>query len=159
VLAKRIAVHRETPGPLAPPLQRTDDALGTCRARVLLAEDDPALRELMAGALRRDGYEVLEASDGTELLDRLEAIVTTVGRGPDAVAVIISDIRMPGLTGLDLLAALRCAEWTTPVILITAFGDEETHREARELGARAVLDKPFPLEQLRAAVQEAVPRC
>jgi len=64
---------------------------------------------------------------------------------------------MPGLTGLDVLAILRCANRTTPVILITAFGDEATHAEGRELGAVAVLDKPFNVQELRTAVVGAMP--
>ena len=64
---------------------------------------------------------------------------------------------MPGLTGLDVLAILRCANWATPVILITAFGDEATHAEGRELGAVAVFDKPFNVDALRATVLETIP--
>ena len=64
---------------------------------------------------------------------------------------------MPGLGGLDVLAILRCADWNTPVILITAFGDEATHAEGRDLGALAVFDKPFGVDLLRSAVREAMP--
>ena len=79
------------------------------------------------------------------------------GCGQSIFDIVISDVRMPGLTGLDVLAILRCANWATPVILITAFGDEATHAEGRELGAVAVFDKPFNVEQLRAAVLETMP--
>jgi DNA-binding NtrC family response regulator len=74
------------------------------------------------------------------------------GLGREAVSIIVSDIRMPGLDGLGLLTALRCASWTTPVILMTAFGSSETHEEAARLGA-VVLDKPFDLERLGALAE------
>ena len=122
--------------------------------RVLVADDTVEMRRLIAAVLRKDGYEVDELSDGLELLAAIEA----VGKQPEqSIAMIISDIRMPGLTGLDLLAILRCASWSTPVILITAFGDDLTHDQAYELGATAVFDKPFEMDELRAAVHEVVP--
>jgi DNA-binding response OmpR family regulator len=124
---------------------------------VLVADDKSEMRGLIASVLRKDGYQVDEASDGFELLAVIESLVShTAGRRPP-IGMIISDVRMPGLTGLDLLAILRCADWTTPVILITAFGDDETHAQANELGATAVFDKPFEMEELRAAVRDAVP--
>ena len=129
---------------------------GGPRRRVLLAEDDAALRPLIASALRGDGYEVLEARDGLELLANVESTLAEWGPRPEGV-LIISDVQMPGLGGLDVLAILRCAFWAAPVILITAFGDEETHAEAHELGAAAVFDKPFDLDELRSVAHEAMP--
>ena len=64
---------------------------------------------------------------------------------------------MPGCSGLDLLACLRHFDWNTPVILITAFGNAETHDQARRLGAFAVFDKPFDLADLETAVLNASP--
>ncbi|WP_437525252.1 response regulator [Sorangium sp. So ce726] len=122
--------------------------------RVLLAEDDRELRLLLATALRRDGYEVLEAHDAKHLLELMgEALVSGNGAPVD---VVVSDIRMPGASGLDLLAGLRRDDWTTPVVLITAFGDPETHAEAYRLGADAVLDKPLDVDDLRLVVQTLV---
>jgi CheY-like chemotaxis protein len=122
--------------------------------RVLLAEDDHSFRGLVASTLRDDGYEVLEARDGVELLAHVEAILAG-RRAQDAPFVVVTDVEMPQLGGLDVLTILRCAFASTPVILITAFGDRETHAEAQELGVIAVLDKPFPLDVLRAAVRQA----
>jgi DNA-binding response OmpR family regulator len=96
---------------------------------------------------------VIEARDGQELLLAIERLKA----GSVRPAMVVSDVRMPGYSGLDLLAILRCASWTLPVVLITAFGDEDTHAEARELGAIAVLDKPFDLDDLRAVVRAAAP--
>jgi len=123
---------------------------------VLLAEDDRDMREMIATVLTAEGYEVIEARDGSELLSRLQEVAKQP-RGRETLALIISDVRMPRLDGLDMLAALRCARWYTPVILITAFGDEEVHREAHDLGAVAVLDKPFSLANLRSLVHQIAP--
>lgn len=122
------------------------------RSRVLLAEDDGPLRALIAGVLEGDGYEVVEAKDGLELLANIEAALVGDQR---PFFVVVADVHMPGLTGLDVLAILRCSFVAAPVILITAFGDDDTRAEAWELGASAVFDKPFELEELRAAVLEA----
>jgi CheY-like chemotaxis protein len=129
---------------------------GGRRRLVLLAEDDAAFRRLIASVLAGEGYEVVEAADGLALLAHIESILTVRRERADSF-LVVADIRMPGLTGLDVLAILRCANRTTPVILITAFGDEATHAEGRELGAAAVLDKPFNVQELRAAVVETMP--
>ncbi len=123
---------------------------------VILAEDDSAFRRLLASVLEQEGYEVLEAQDGLALLASIEDTLTIRRERPDGF-LVVADVRMPGLTGLDVLAILRCANWRTPVILITAFGDDATHAEGVELGAVAVLDKPFNVEELKAMVMETVP--
>lgn len=64
---------------------------------------------------------------------------------------------MPGCGGLEVLARMRRVEWSTPVILITAFGDAETHTEACRLGAARVLDKPFDVDELCLAARAIVP--
>jgi DNA-binding NtrC family response regulator len=122
--------------------------------RVLLAEDDEDMREMLAGVLRRDGYDVIEARDGFQLLQYL---ATHTPAAEDAVDLVISDIRMPGKNGLDVLAGLRWADPATPVVLITGFGDLRTHLEAKRLGAAAVLDKPFDLQQLRSVILNLLP--
>ena len=147
------AAGEPTPAVSADPLARP---AGATRRHVLVAEDDPAMRDLIATVLRDDGYSVVAACDGSELLDRVGELAERQQAGTEAIALIISDIRMPGLTGLDVLAALRCARWRTPVILITAFGSDESHSEAYQLGAVAVLDKPFSLERLRALVRRTL---
>ena len=126
--------------------------------RVLVAEDDREMCRLLAESLREDGYEVMQAGDGLHLRDYIDYLRGTItnGRFFD-VDVIISDIRMPGASGLDVLAELRKYDSRTPVILITAFGDERTHAEAHRLGAVAVFDKPFDVDGLRAFVRQLVP--
>lgn len=123
--------------------------------RILLAEDDEEMRRMLAEWLRRDGYLVSEARDGVELTERICEALFREGRAvPD---VLITDLRMPGRDGLDVVSLLRGADSMIPVILITAFGDEETHRRAARLGADAVFDKPVDLDELRAAVHRHAP--
>jgi DNA-binding response OmpR family regulator len=121
--------------------------------RILVAEDDAELRGLIAGALRRDGHDVVQAADGTEILELLAA---TISDGVAPFDLIVTDVRMPGWTGLDLLAGLRNHAFGPPVVLMTAFGDERLHASARRLGAVATLDKPFELDVLRALVGAAL---
>lgn len=115
---------------------------------ILVAEDDHEMRRLIAATLRRRHFAVTEAADGMELLDHLEAAVRKGRR----YAAIVSDIRMPLLSGMDVLAVLQAASADVPVVLITAFGDAATHDEATGLGAVAVLDKPFEMDDLTAVV-------
>ena len=137
---------------MSPPDITSQRQRSVARSRVLLAEDDGPLRALIADVLQGDGYEVVEARDGLELLANIEASLVGEQR---PFFVVVADVHMPGLTGLDVLAILRCSFVAAPVILITAFGDDDTRAEARELGASAVFDKPFELEELRAAILEA----
>ncbi len=126
-------------------------AAGTRRPRILLAEDDVAMRSLLADVLRNFDYEVVEAADGRELFEHLVDLVLNKGN-EQTVDAVISDVRMPGMTGLELLHEMRSMGCQVPVILITAFGDGETHARARHLGAVAVFDKPFDVEDLLTAV-------
>ena len=119
-------------------------------ARILLAEDDAEMRDLLATMLRRDGHEVLAFPDGHHALAYIETLLMV--EGAEAPDLIISDVRMPGPTGLEILAALREANVEVPVILITAFGDRAAHQEAFDLGA-AMIDKPFAIDTLRTTVR------
>jgi len=123
-------------------------------ARLLLAEDDFELRQLLACVLRADGHEVVEARDGHELW----ALLSPDGAADGAArfSLVVSDVRMPGLTAFDVLTRLQRALTETPVILITAFGDQTTHLRALRLGASRVFDKPFDCDELREAVHETL---
>jgi CheY-like chemotaxis protein len=122
----------------------------------LVAEDDEDMRMLIAQALREEGFNVLSSNSGWELLEHIGARMrTSQGRSLD---LIVTDVRMPGITGLEILAGLRENDWSTPVILMTAFGDAELHAEAERLGVVAVLDKPFELDTLRKLVRQWVDR-
>jgi len=111
---------------------------------VLIAEDDADMRALVALTLRRDGYFVEEVRDGWALLASLEA--------PNILLdLVITDIRMPGLSGLDVVERIRTKSESVPVIVMTAFGDEEARATATRLGA-VLIDKPFSMDALRTAV-------
>lgn len=122
-------------------------------AAVLLAEDDDALRKLVASALRGAGHDVVEVADGAAALDWLGEALETPRDPPD---VVISDVRMPHATGFQVAASLRGAAPGIPTILMSAFGDPDAHALARRLGAVALLDKPFDLDALRELVTRAV---
>lgn len=135
------------------------------RRRVLVAEDDVEMRTLVASALRQAGYEVEVCGNGLFLLIksgsgldlRLGKASLSFLAAPETFDLIISDIRMPGASGLEILEHSRRHPHYPPVILMTAFGDEITRAQARRLGAVAILDKPFDLDQLLAEVAAVVP--
>lgn len=118
--------------------------------RVLVAEDDPEMLRLIVEAFRTDGYEVQEARDGGRLLVQLT-------HGPrcdyEQVDLIVSDVRMPVCTGIQIIEALRAAHCFVPVILMTAFGDKQTRGQAELLGA-VLFDKPFAIGDLRATAAD-----
>jgi len=121
--------------------------------RILLAEDDAEMRALVSGDLRRAGYGVVECADGAALLRRLNGVLGTEGLGVD---LVVADVRMPGLTGLEVLERLRGADPFTPYIVVTAFGSRETRLAAARLGAIAVLDKPFEIRDLLRLVEDTI---
>lgn len=125
----------------------------TPRPRVLLVEDDREMRTLLAQHLRRNGYEVTESCDGFTALARLGDAISRCGRS--SFDALVSDVRIPGHSGFDLLGVLRRYNWAMPVVLITAFGNNELHDEARRLGAK-MLDKPFDFDVLTAALEQLV---
>ncbi len=122
---------------------------------VLLAEDDNEMRKLLSMSLRKNGYNVTEFSDGHGMLEYCFSSDSI--RKEASLDLIISDIRMPFLSGMEILEGLRGCEGFPPVILITAFGDEKTHKLAYLLGAVAVFDKPFDINELIAKAQEIAP--
>ncbi len=117
--------------------------------RVLVVDDEPLQVELVAGFLRRHGYEVLEASDGRAALDRFRA---------EPVDVILADQKMPGLSGLDLLRAARQVNPEVAVIVMTAYGTIEQAVQAIKAGATDYLTKPLNLDELLHRIGQALDR-
>ena len=115
--------------------------------RVLIADDDLEMRELLALSLRQSGYEVELVANGNELLQRLEHM-----REDTPPDVVITDMQMPGWGGLQVLPWVRAWSPRTALVLITAFADREVRTLASALGADAVLDKPFDLGALKEAI-------
>ncbi len=115
-------------------------------ARVLLVEDDDALLRSCRRALEAAGFSVETASDGQQATRVL---------GQRSFDVVVSDIAMPEVGGIELLKAIRSRDNDVPVILMTAFAELGSALDAIEYGALAYLRKPFGLEALRAAVTKA----
>ncbi len=121
------------------------DALPASPPRVLLAEDDDDIRRLLKCALLMEGYEVAEARDGVQLLCYVASIAVDELLPPD---FIITDVRMPGFTGLDALRAAGSSGLDAPIVLITAFCDDHVRAEALRHGAAALLKKPLAIDEL-----------
>jgi CheY-like chemotaxis protein len=126
-------------------------AIAMARKRVLLAEDDADIRSLLAWAMRDDGFEVVEAEDGAQLLERLDEAVSDESTEP-LPDVIVTDVRMPRMSGLEVMERLRHAGVRVPIVVVTAHGDAVTVRRAERLGAAAVLLKPLDLDDFLTAV-------
>ena len=119
------------------------------RARVLVVEDGDALRRGIARALREGFAEVDEEASGERAIERLS------DRTGEPYDVVVTDLRLPGADGIEVLRAARDRDERTSVVLMTAFGSVETAVEAMRLGAFDFVQKPFDLEQLEARVTKA----
>jgi DNA-binding NtrC family response regulator len=116
------------------------------KKRVLLIEDDDEMRSLLKEFMEGEGFEADCAANGFEALPKLEE---------KDFDLIVSDIRMPGLTGLDLLPRMKTLQPGAYIVVITSFGSEEVYRKSVERGATAYLEKPIHFERLRELVHEA----
>lgn len=131
------------------------DSDRTPRASVIvLAEDHEDTRQLVASTLRKEGYEVVEVEDGASLDFFLSAMY---GGDREHPLLILSDVRMPGLNGLDVVAHVRDWDPTVPIVLFSAYSDSSTRRRAKRLGVSAFLPKPFSMEDLRRTVLTLAP--
>jgi two-component system, NtrC family, response regulator AtoC len=116
--------------------------------RVLVVDDEPLVRWSIAETLRSGGYDVVEAGEADSAL---RALVEE--QPPDA---ILLDLRLPDCSDLRLLETIKLILPGTPVVLMTAFGTPELAAEARQLGAYAVLEKPFDLAALEPLLDAAL---
>ena len=124
---------------------------------VVVAEDDAELRELLAMALRRDGYDVVTLEDGDELLDFVN-FAGRFGKTAGLPALILSDLQMPGCSGLHLMSVARARGVKCPIVILTGFADASLLRIAAQFGDTTVLRKPQPLEVIRSVVRERLRR-
>jgi DNA-binding NtrC family response regulator len=115
---------------------------------VLVVDDDPTQRRLAQAVLEREGYAVVHAESGGEAIDRL-----TKGGGAD---VVLLDMVMPGMSGMEALAEIRTAGVTTPVIVLTASGGVDAVVEAMQAGAQDFFVKPVSAERLLVGVSNAL---
>ena len=126
--------------------------------RVLLAEDDEDFRSLLSLLLRAEGYHVVEAEDGDMLLEHL---IDAFAWGSDRTLgydAIITDVLMPGFSGLDVLQAFHRSTASTAVIVMSAFDDARFARSARALGAAAFFSKPLDTQELLKSLAVALDR-
>ncbi len=114
------------------------------------------MRRVLVESFRKDGHEVLEAEDGLRLFDM---VATALGRPSSSTPLhlIVSDVRMPSYSGLDVLELFAADLWLPPIVLVTAFPDDETRLRAERLGA-VLLEKPVALSALRAVASDLIRR-
>jgi len=116
-------------------------------SRILVVDDEAGMRDLLRILLEKEGYEVLTAGDGAT------GLALAMNRAPN---LVISDIKMPGLDGVGLLAGLREHGFTTPVIMITAYADSESAIQAMKQGAFDYLTKPFKMDEIKLVIRRAL---
>jgi CheY-like chemotaxis protein len=121
-------------------------------ARILLAEDDAEMCQLLELALRRDGHEVVAFADGNELV---QCVRQSLQSGTP-VDLVVTDVRMPGITGFEAACWIRSLGCSSPVVAITAFADPALRAASAHLGVIAVLDKPFELDEFRLLVRNSL---
>jgi CheY-like chemotaxis protein len=113
--------------------------------RILIVEDDEEMRALLRDMIEDGGYEIASVNNGSEAFRKL---------AKESFDLIITDVRMPGLTGLDILPGIKKLQPNAPIIVITAFGSEEVQRKAFEKGADAYLEKPIHFHKLRTLIHD-----
>jgi DNA-binding NtrC family response regulator len=113
---------------------------------ILVVDDEPMMQTLLEKILTRDGYRVLVAGDGSEALK----VMTTTD-----LSIVISDLQMPGMSGLDLLKALKKDYPHVGMIIMTAYGDTHSVKDALLLGADEYVTKPFKSFEISMVVERA----
>ena len=115
------------------------------KPRMLVVDDESSMREMLRIVLSRDGYDVVVAKNGTEGLERLKA---------EPFDLLLSDIRMPDLSGVDVLRAAKQINREILAFMMTAFASTETAVEAMRLGALDYFTKPFSMDELRLKIRQ-----
>lgn len=116
-------------------------------SRILVVDDEESIREFFEIMLKREGFEVATASNGREALEVLKA---------KQADLIISDIQMPEMSGMEFLSRVKESDPEALVIMITAFGSTETAVEAMKLGAYDYVQKPFKIDEVKIVIRKAL---
>lgn len=119
--------------------------MGVAAQRILVVDDEASIRDLCARVLTRSGFKVTMASTGEDAVRRLQ---------DEPFDLVISDIRMPGISGMDVLVMAKTLHPSIAVILITGFGTSEVVERANQSGADRILTKPFNALELLAMVRK-----
>src|SRR5688572_14501665 len=114
-------------------------------AKILVADDEQNLRRVLTALLRREGHDVVQAANGVEAIDRLAE-----------VDLVITDLRMPGADGMEVLRTASAKHPHLPVIMITAYGSVGQAVEAIKAGAFDYIEKPFEQDSIRTIVEKAI---
>jgi len=123
---------------------------------ILVVDDEPDVESMFRQTFRRDlraGRFTMEfATSAPAALEQVKAIADP------SLILILSDINMPGMSGLEMLPRVKAARPSVPVIMITAYGDDDTRKRAAELGAAGLLTKPIDFSLLRQEIDERLDR-
>ena len=117
------------------------------RQSILLVDDDPEFRKAMKKMFEKSGYNVTVAADGQEALEALSE---------ETFDLIISDLRMPNLNGMELMEELKRRKINLPVIFITAYGEVESYMDLMNLGAFEYINKPVKGQEILGVVRKAL---
>jgi two-component system, chemotaxis family, chemotaxis protein CheY len=123
----------------------------SCNGRVLIADDEPVIRKGVRLSLEKAGYEVLEAENGEKAIEAIN-----YGENPLLLDVVICDIRMPKMNGIEAIAYLRANYRRVPVIVLTGFPDIEMATSLFRQGIIDYLIKPVQTKTLTASVARAM---
>ena len=115
------------------------------KLRILVVDDEPSMREMLRIVLRRDGYDVTLAQNGHEAIQQLQA---------GSFDMLLSDIRMPDMSGVDVLRTAKSLDPQIVAFMMTAFASTATAVEAMRLGALDYFTKPFNMDELRLKVRQ-----
>ncbi len=135
----------------------TTESTVSNQPHILVADDDEEMRRLLVMSLQSEGYRVSECSDGKKLLKEIAVSWMLKKYKYKKIGLIISDVRMPGFSGFEVLRNIKSFDALPPIILITAFGSYEMHEQAQKLGVFAMLDKPFDFDDLLVKVHQIFP--
>ena len=123
---------------------------------ILVVDDEPDVELLFRQQFRRDiraGRFTMDFAQSASM-----ALVRIADAGEQSLILILSDINMPGMSGLELLPKAKAIRPDVPIIMITAYGDAETKRRALESGAEALLTKPIDFGTLRSEIESRIQR-
>jgi len=117
--------------------------------RIFVVDDELSMREMLQIALEKEGYEVVLAENGDKAIEKM---------GDIDYDLLLCDMKMPGVSGMEVLKKSKESHPTIPVIIITAFSTSESAREAMKVGAYDYLQKPFDLEDMKLIINNALER-
>src|SRR6185369_9038846 len=116
-------------------------------AKILVVDDQDMMRDSLAAILAREGHEIIAANDGQAAISRLAG---------SKIDLVITDLKMPRMTGIELLAEVKKLKPDVPVVLMTAFASVQTAVEAMKLGAYDYIQKPFDGDEIKLLVDRTL---